>query len=333
MVSRHFEADVLYPRRYLVDKGVTAYFDIVKEQDQWVAVRADEPKTPPPIKVWYFDSEMDSSDRMPDPKVNPVTCWCLTDGKQVISAILNDVSLQTQDGYWGIAHFEQEKHLLQFLLDTLWLVQPDVIAGWNIPFDLDYIKERMKASGISLDLDGICDLDLLPAYRKLYRRGSYRLKDIAVAEGLAPSAATTPDYGRLWREDKAGLLALNKQHALWLAQIDQKRRITAYLWGLKELCGLENLEGTIYNSALIDSMLLRESKDVLPSKEEHEHEDYEGAFVMQPPPGVFKGVAILDLSRFFPSIILSEKLDPIILHHYLKWKESGLSMGEYIEPL
>ena len=134
----------------------------------------------------------------------------------------------------------------------------------------------------------------------------------------------------MWREDRDGLLNRNKRHANWVAQIDKKLKIIQYHWALKELSGTEDLSETLKNSILIDTMLLRRTKGALPTREEHEIYPFEGAFVMQPEKGVYHGVAVADMSRFYPTAIMSEQLDPLILHEFKKTHpEDKVDWAEY----
>ncbi|HEC66645.1 MAG TPA: hypothetical protein ENI23_15320, partial [bacterium] len=126
------------------------------------------------------------------------------------------------------------------------------------------------------------------------------------------------NYGEMWENDKIGLMERNIRHVRWIKQIDEKMKVIDYYWILKEIVGLEELEGTGYSSTLFDTLLLRHSSLVLPSKSHESHTKYEGAYVMQPQSGVYDNIAIFDLTRFYPQILLSELLDPAILDSYKK---------------
>ena len=281
-----------------------------------------------PLTVGYLDIEVYSGEQgMPDPEKDQVTCFCLWDGQQFISAILDDIDIYSRENDWAIAHFSSESQLLKFLDKVLYDRQLDIISGWNIPWDLEYLEKRTQKLGLRLYLDGTNQFDLLPAYRNLYRRRSYRLKDVVVDEGLSSEHEQKVNYGKLWKQDKPGLLERNKRHTQWVRDLDSKLHITDYYLQLRELAGLEELD-TFYPSVLFETMLLRRSPWVLPSKGEYQKQPYEGALVTKPEAGVFKDVAVFDLSRFYPSVMIEEMLDPKILHEY-RLQETDFSWDGY----
>ncbi|KKK55957.1 hypothetical protein LCGC14_3069350, partial [marine sediment metagenome] len=188
----------------------------------------------------------------------------------------------------------------------------------NSSFDIEYLEDRCKANGLYLSLSSINVFDLYVGYRSLFRRKGYRLKDIALHEGLTDTLEEVVNYGLMWENDKIGLMERNQRHVRWIKQINEKMKVIEYYWSLKEIVGLEELHGTGYSSTLFDTLLLRHSSLILPSKSHEKHTPYEGAYVMQPQSGVYDNIAIFDLTRFYPQILLSELLDPAILDSYEK---------------
>ena len=323
-VTKHWEADIPFARRFLIDKGIRNGFDDNLNP-------CSSPNVP--ISVVSLDIEVYSKDQMPDPQKDSVTCWTLVEGDQIVTGLLDDVDFQSEEGKTCILRYDSEEKLIRCLQALLCVRNWDCLTGWNVSWDLEYLQARSDANNIlfsfKYDLSGTCIFDLLTAYRRLYRRKGYRLKDIVQDEGIADFDEEKVNYAELWEQDKLALVERNRRHANWVYQIDQKNKIIEYHWSLKDFCGLEELEDTEYNSVLIDTLFLRRThnKFVLPSKERREHEDYEGAFIMQPQAGVFKNVAVFDLSMFYPNILLSNKLDPVVLLNYKK------EMGDQIDWL
>ena len=327
-----WEADIPFARRCLVDLGVSSGFTNPQSTD---LIPCAAPVVP--VKVCYLDLECIADDKMPDVEKDSITCVTLSNGQTYFTAILDDVDFQSEDSGDYVAHFDSEQKLIKAVIGLINLLDCDVITAWNLPFDEEYLQKRAEQYNLLFPLlhclRGVNSFDLLPAYRTLYRRKSYKLRDIALDEGFTNVVEEKVNYGKLWENDKPGLIERNKRHVQWLVQINEKLKITDYYWSLKEFAGVENLEDCMHSSVLIDTLLLRNSPSVLPSKEQREHQVYEGAFIMKPQAAVLDSVAFFDFSRFYPSILLENKLDPIIFNHYKKWKESELTMSDYISHI
>jgi len=64
-------------------------------------------------------------------------------------------------------------------------------------------------------------------------------------------------------------------------------------------------------SKVIDYYLFNNYKDfVFPSKRRGEAEDVEGAFVLEPPRGLFKNVFVLDVSSMYPNVYITFNISP-----------------------
>lgn len=312
--TKTWEADIVYPRRWLIDKMITSGFN--ENLVPCEPAKVDIHKT-------FLDIEVYSKTSMPNPENDKVTCFTLYDSYEqtYVSGILDDVSTMTSDDNWVVGHFDNERDLLKYLDSILYFIDTDVVSGWNIGWDIDYLKARCAKYNIKLPLDSCCVFDLLETYRKLYRQKSYRLKDIALFDGFADTLEEKVNYGELWEKDKVGLLTRNKRHTEWVKLIDEKRKIIDYFWNYKEICGLEEPQDTIHNSVIIETMLLRRAHAVLPSKVQQQHNTFEGAIVIKPEAGIFSNIAVFDLKTFYPTILISNNLDPIIIDAYKKLNE------------
>jgi DNA polymerase elongation subunit (family B) len=99
-----------------------------------------------------------------------------------------------------------------------------------------------------------------------------------------------------------------------MVELDRRYGILDFHLQLKSLVGLNHLMDTLYNAVLIETALLRLARRhgvVLPSKNEEGREvEYEGAVVLEPPAGIFEGVAVFDMARYYPNIIISFNISP-----------------------
>jgi len=331
LFTKHWEADVPYARRFLVDKQITSGFDFVSpKSEDIIPVELD----PMPLHTIYFDLECLPPDTkgMPNSDNDPITCLCFgAEGHYVSGVVDPGIDFQSEEDGWFIGRFSTETKLLTWASKFLLEQNGDCLAGWNVSFDLDYLKNRCETLEIPLDLDGTCQFDLLTGYKGLYRKRSYRLKDISLDEGLITEPEPAWDYREVWLQDKMGLLRLNRNHTKWCYEIDQAHKIVEYYWTQRESVGLEDMKDIFFVSVLHDTSLLRRTEWVLPSKEKRPRERYEGGYVMEPSRGILQGVAVFDVSSFYPQIILSERLDPMILHDFRQQNGGMLDWDKYKE--
>jgi len=329
----HYEADVIFARRFMIDRGIFNGFSCEKEGIvSFDDIAPIEFSLPP--KVLYLDIEVYSSNRMPDPVHNKITCIGVGSGDSLVSLLLDDkASVEKRSDKWVVLRIDNEEKLIANLRELLAKLQPDIVAGWNISFDLDYLRDRAYQLSTKLPMESFCSFDLLTAYKATYRKMSNRLKDVALVEGVTEEHEAPVDYAKTWEEDREGLLQRNANHVKWCAGIDEKKGLTTFYRALREMVGLENYDDIFFASTSIDTLMLRKFKGkfVLPSKSHYKTEPYEGAIVMHPIAGVFKDIAVYDISRYYPSIMLEHLLDPHIMFMYERWKGSEKSMEEFFE--
>ena len=306
---KHWEADIPFSRRFLISSKITNGFD-----------ENLLPAEPPDVEIdiGYTDIEVYATNSMPNPDRDQITCIGFSDGKQYTTIILDDADFQSKDNGWAIIHLNSEEKCLECFCNLLEERNVDCLLGWNISWDLDYLEKRCNKYQLQLPMSGTCPFDLLWGYKRLYRRKSYRLKDIALDEGLTDTLEEKVNYAQLWEKDKSKLMTRNRRHVEWCVDLDKKLSIVPYYWELKELVGMENMD-SFYPTVLFDTMLLRRATCVLPSKSSSkERHEYEGAFVMEPETGILESVAVFDLSKFYPTLIIQEKLDTVIVNEYRK---------------
>lgn len=316
-----WEADLQYPRRWLINAGISSYFN-----DYFIS------ETPPEIPISLVTAYLDiecytKPNQTPNPVKDKITCITLGNLDGYATLVLDDVNLITEQDNSCILHFADEKDMLTCLSKIIY--DTDCVCAWNSEFDFGYLYDRCKALNVEFSLNGVCDFDLLMADRILHRRRSYKLKDVVLEEKLTDVLEENVDYAYMYDQEREKLIERNQKHVRWICELDAKLKMSEYYIGVKELAGLESLEGTTHNSVIIETMLLRRAQGALPTKQDRVSQTFEGAYVMQPQAGIYFGVAEADMSRFYPSVILSEMLDPIILWHYRKTHSGNINWIEY----
>ena len=320
--TNHFEGDIPYCKRYLIDRQIKSYFDenlkpVVNDNNEISLLKG------------YLDIEVYSSKGhgvMPNPqnKEDKITAITITnEEEESVSFILDDnIELFEHNGK-QVFHCLTEEDLLNKFLMFLEDIDFDILCGWNVDFDIGYIKERCKRYDFNpfLFLGKLNIFDLLFGYKFLFRKRSYRLKDVVFEEGITQELGRKVNYNELWEENKEELIKINRNHSKWLSILDKKHMITDFYLRYKDFAGLDRLEDSLFASFIIDTLILRRSKNILPSRQAKEVEKFEGALILKPEVKLADNVAVFDLSRFYPTIILEELLDPVILFRYKKEKK------------
>lgn len=245
--------------------------------------------------------------------------------------VAKDFNIKTKDPNWQISVFNTERAMMTFFKREFERLDPDLILAWNVDFDYLYIQNRLKNLEIEPLDNRFQILDLLNAYKQIKKGGvsSYNLKNVERLEGIKRKITTSiaKDITELYEARKfKQILLYNKEDVSGIVRIDQKVRITDFYTGLREAIGIESYakeeskDGKIqrlnwhifHNSVLIDTFMFHmlKQKIILPTKVKSEKKGFEGAIVFKPEPGLYKNVANLDMSKFYPSIILSLNLSP-----------------------
>jgi len=330
--DKHYEADVPYVQRFMIDTEIKSGVEYTSSHS-WKDLKPTE-FSGVDIRVWFLDIEV-LADKMPSPE-NPIfpipvlTIYDSWENKYITWSYhkifrkrvkLIKTRYKGEELKWEIHTFPDEEGMMMDFLYHYAMTKPDVVVGWNVAFDRDYLRSRAHKLNLEFNINHTCFLDLLEGYKQLGpRQRSYRLKYVTVAEGLeTPEEATTAEqHLRIWYDNPLPLLKYNMLDVWRIRKIDEIYKIVDYFWTLKEVVGLPDIEDTYYTSTLVDVMLLREAKRegiVLPSKTKGKKGYYKGAIVLDPVPGIHEGVAVLDMSRYYPSLIISFNISP-----EAKWK-------------
>jgi DNA polymerase I len=311
---KHYEADIPYTRRFLIDVGVSDCVDIPPQSAvSWRQVKPGAGCDGIPYRAWFIDVEV-YADTLPEPSdpSYPVCAISIYDTytNKYITLLLSDKNLDLGDEEWRVYTFPSEDELLTAFLRAYMKAHPDIITGWNIEwFDIPYLRARVKKLGFEWDLSGTQIFDYLEGFRRLFKRQSYKLKMIAVEEGLIPqyvsfSTSMSPEE----------VAKYNRQDVWIMVELEKRYGVLDFHLQLRSVTGVNELDDTLYNSVLVDTALLRLAKKrniVLPSKpEEVEEVEYEGAIVLEPPAGIFEGVAVFDMARYYPNIMISFNISP-----------------------
>ena len=338
----HFEADIPFTTRFMIDCGLTAGVEVpanaARSPDGAFVVAYQDLKpadVKAPARVCIMDIECVDERGFPEPERDPVisvTCWDSFEDDYVTLLWQPGVEpgdapeFQINDRH-RVVRYPDEVSLFRGLADYISERDPDILSGWNfVEFDIPYIIKRMAALGIRADdlarlpgrterdaIRGRAVFDLLAAYRKMHpaQKESYRLDAIAGEE----LDVTKVRYGKtvtdLWRSKPAHLVEYNCRDVELCVGIDRKKSIIEFYREIARYVGCP-LDRTLNSSNVIDIYVLRKASGrfVLPSKGHAAGDEFEGAVVFEPIIGLRENVVVLDLKSLYPMAMMTINASP-----------------------
>jgi len=334
--AKTYEADILFPWRYRIDRGYVNKENIRFFVDIEVSMGTKFLKgsyTHPVTCLTCYDSKS---------KVYHTFVWRGDLSKEESILTIKERICEKQNCHEDINvllhKFSNEKDMLNAFCLHFVSVNPDVVTSWNTSFDYPYLINRMyvlqmnpavlspiKQVGVDkFDGEAIIKgryvLDLLQAYKKIHigQLDSFKLDDVGMFEFNVPKIKFVETFDELWKQRLNLLIEYNIADLEICVKLDEKKRILDFFEGVSTFTGVP-LDETLANSRVLDFYFLREAfkrnlrmpsanKESLPP-------DFEGAIVKEPIKGLHKNVICLDLASLYPSIILAgnmslETIDP-----------------------
>ncbi len=182
----HYEADILFPNRFLIDKDVTGGVRVpareIEDGSDRRTLRVHHEEVDPvevaaDLRVNTFDIEVDDRSGFPEDGEEPIICLTSHDSyRDEYVAWLYDAPdgpvpptelpgydpIEDRDIDVNVCVFETEEAMLEAFLDYIDDTDPDLACGWNFTdFDAPYLIDRLDR------LDGGTDRDL--DYNRLSR--------------------------------------------------------------------------------------------------------------------------------------------------------------------
>jgi DNA polymerase II len=332
------EADVRFASRFLIDHGIRAELAIEGEAEPWGAggLRFVDPALAP------AEARVSLSTLSLDLETSP-------DASRIFSAALvgcgvEEVHLVARRPVAGAVVHGDERALLAALVARLRALDPDVLLGWAVvDFDLRVLLRRCEACGVACaigrsdepprilqehagmrgaraELPGRVVLDGIPLVREALRLPDYRLETVArqvLGRGKkidqeAPDAAA--EIARMWREDPEALVSYNLEDARLVPEILAREGLLALAIERSRLSGMP-LDRVSASIASFDRLVLPELRRrgfVAPSaRADRDPALVRGGALLEPAPGLHRGVAVFDFKSLYPSLIRTFHLDPL----------------------
>jgi len=340
---RHFEADIPFATRFMIDCGLTAGVYAPATTADYHELRPADVDAP--ARLCIMDIECEDERGFPDPQRDAIICITCHDsfdddyttfllagggmpadiGEKERSGGLNNGCFRK--GTHTICTFDNEVSLLRAFAAYIAARDPDVLSGWNfVEFDMPYITGRMEKLGLSATslarlpgqtersaLRGRALFDLLTGYKKMHatQKESYRLDAIAGEELGERKVRYTGTLSALWKEHPALLVEYNFKDVELCVAINNKDNIIGFYREIARYVGCP-LDKTLNSSSVIDVYILRKASGVfvLPSKGFAASEEFEGATVFDPSKGVRENVVVLDLKSLYPMAMMTINASP-----------------------
>jgi DNA polymerase-2 len=337
------EADVRFAMRHLVDRCIRGSLEIHGEgrETPGFGVVFEDPEIlpadwTPRLSVLSLDIETD-----------PAARRLLAIGLHGCGA--SEVLLLTPTGRGcpdGARPFPTEKELLSALCARVRDLDPDVLTGWNVvDFDLTVLDRLAGQHGVPLELGrgpgalrlraqggprgtrqatipGRVVLDGIHLLRGAFiRMDDYGLD--AVARTVLGEGKTLAGRGRaeeilrLFEEDRERLVEYNRTDARLALEVLERLRLVELAVERSRLTGLPP-DRVASSIAAFDFLYLAElgrRRIVAPSvrAEAEIVEPQGGGHVLEPLPGLYTNVVVLDFKSLYPSLIRTFEIDPLNL--------------------
>ena len=338
--GKALEADLRFPYRYLVDKGLRAAVEIVGEPD------ASDPRL-----LRFRDPELVPGSAHPELRVLSLDLETLPDASRILSVALvgagaDEVHVLSERPIAGAIVHPDEPSLVRALVARVRELDPDVLTGWNVvDFDFEVLIARARSLAIPLELGrapgpvAIAQDASFTRQRRAEIPGRIVLDGIGLARdafiqlddfSLETAAQTLLGRGkriarsnrdriaeilRLYREDPPAFVAYNREDAVLVLDILAKESLLELAIERSLLCGmqLDRVGASIASFDLLYLPELRRRGRVAPSvdREREASGRVSGGAVMESHPGVFRNVAVFDFKSLYPSLMRTFNLDPL----------------------
>ncbi len=333
------EADIRFPYRYLIDRGLRACVEIEG--------------VPEPLESGlrrFVNPELRACEFRPQLSVLSIDIETTPDASEVFSIALvgnelDEVHIVGDRPVEGATVHADEPKLLRAFNTRILELDPDVLTGWNvIDFDLRVLERRGRVLGAPLGLGRVPGPMSFAQDRSFTRTGRAEIAGRMVLDGIAlvrDAFITLDDYTletaarqllgrgklireplgdrvteiqRLYREDPAALVAYNREDARLVLDIIEQEGLIDLVVERSLLCGmqLDRVGASIASFDLVYLPELRRRGYVAPSVDtERKRERVRGGAVMKSHPGLVRNVAVYDFKSLYPSLIRTFDLDPL----------------------
>lgn len=336
-----YESDVDPVKRFLMERGINAQIKITGEMIKKSKLTVfHNPKVErclfnPRFKVLSLDIETGSKQN----QLYSIALHLTNDTQELKKVFL--VANQNKNLPESVETFPNEKVLLSSFVNWFKEMDPDLIIGWHIiGFDLMFLQAKANEHGINFSL-GRDDSAIVLRSRKagnyyayipgrividgpttlrtsFYSFDDYRLETVAqelLGKGkLITSEDKVAEIDKLFHEDKTKLCEYNLNDAILVTEIFNKTGLIDLLVKRAQISGLLLDQLGMMSAAFDHFYLPKIHRAELVASNINDvqlTQHAAGGHVIEPVPGIYNDVIVLDFKSLYPSIIQSFKIDPV----------------------
>ena len=329
----HFEADIPFASRFLIDMGITGGISFPSDLCSCTEVSPALVPSKSRVCTCDIECEMQNGSSPEGNRITAITCHDSFDDRYTTFLLNGAVQLPKDRTPLPNGCFDTEVHtitvcdterdLLNAFIGYLKQTDPDILTGWNfVEFDAAYILDRAKRLKIPTDafaripgpternaMRGRVIFDLLAAYKKMQgsQKESFRLDAVAQDELGERKLPHEESFDDLWNYHPLRFVEYNFKDVELCVKINRKISIIDFFQEVSRYVGCP-LDKTLNSSNVVDTFVLRKAhgRYVLPSKGmETKAQEFEGATVFSPSKGVCENVIVLDLKSLYPMAMMT----------------------------
>ena len=315
------------------------------------------------LNIMSLDIETTSENGFPSVEEAREEILCITvkdfTSKKIITWGCGEFKNSRDDVHYVYCQNEREL-LLKFL--EYWVQKtPDVITGWNVKFfDMPFICRRIDRmlsikhmrsmspwnsvrerklfvkgqEKIYYDIIGVATLDYYDLYQKFTytNQESYRLDHIAFVE-LGQKKLDHSEFENFqdfYRSDWQKFIEYNIHDVELVDMLEDKMKLIELAVTMAYDAKV-NFEDVFYQVRMWDSIiydaLTQENIIIPPKTESTKDQQYAGAYVKEPVPGIYDWVVNFDLNSLYPHLIMQYNISPETL---LDDRVSGINVEKLL---
>jgi DNA polymerase elongation subunit (family B) len=278
---------------------------------------------------------------------NPVTAITMKLRNEILVFGIGDFTTERENVRYF--KFRDEEALLKGFLRVWSSDYPDIVTGWNVKFfDIPYLINRltrlfgeetarlmspwkrlgeryvrfMNRDSQYLTISGVAIYDYMELYRKFAKQGtsqeSYALNHIAHVE-IGERKLDYSEYGslnNLYKDNHQLFIEYNIRDVELVDQMEERGKNCAGILALALTLAYRakvNFEDAFAQTRMWDAIIfnvMKKKRIVAPLIQKHTKTPYEGAYVKEPIPGLYKWVVSLDLNSLYPHLIMQYNISP-----------------------
>lgn len=329
------------------------------ELESWKLIQTTDQTPQRDPNNLYFDIEVGGEDqKLPeDDQLNPITSITAFNDRdeELITWVWREDLENREDEQvwhhpdvetivrWETRRFDDERKMLSNFFSYTKREEIQFLSGWySDKYDTPYVIERSEEIGIDPsvwsrlnDVDsgnpggdygqasiaGIVMNDLERRYDILRSPQSSSLENVAEEESIMSWDQHSSSIQDLWMNDLETMIRYNANDVMATFLIDEEAGITEHFIQKYHMTGTRWEE--IERATRIDTYYLlykSDQREILPRGRQRTHKEFGGGRVLLPDDqGIFGPVSVLDLSKIYPSIMITlnlsyekvEGVDPI----------------------